>query len=63
MHYTLHSGDVAAITGRIDIAREMFNAVLTEHPQPIYAYYALRARTRLIQLEKELLQSFIPQSS
>lgn len=32
---TIHSGDVAAIAERIDIAREMFNAVLTEHSQPV----------------------------
>ncbi len=36
----------------------MFNAVLNEHSQPLYAYHALRARTRLIQLEKELQAFF-----
>lgn len=47
---TLHAGDIAAMSGRADIAREMFNAVLTEHAQSIYAYYTQQARTRLIEL-------------
>ena len=47
---TLHAGNIAAMSGRSDIAREMFNTVLREHAQSIYAYYAQQARTRLIEL-------------
>lgn len=51
---TLHAGDLAATSGRWDTARDMFNAVLREHPEPIYAYYAEQARARLIKLETGL---------
>jgi hypothetical protein len=48
---TLHAGDIAATSGRNDTARDMFIAVLNEHSEPLYAYYAEQARTRLLRLE------------
>jgi hypothetical protein len=48
---TLHAGDIAATSGRNDTARDMFIAVLNEHSEPLYAYYAEQARARLIKLE------------
>jgi hypothetical protein len=48
---TLHAGDIAATSGRNDKARDMFLAVLNEHSEPLYAYYAEQARTRLLKLE------------
>jgi hypothetical protein len=47
---TLHAGNIAAMSGRNDIAREMFNTVVREHTHSIYDYYAQQARTRLIEL-------------
>lgn len=60
---TLHAGDIAAISGRSDTARDMFIAVLSEHSEPLYAYYAEQARTRLIKLEAELQASLRLSSS
>ena len=47
---TLHAGDIAATSGLNDTARDMFIAVLDEHSEPLYAYYAEQARTRLSKL-------------
>ena len=47
---TLHAGDIAVTNGRNDTARDMFNAVLNEHAEPLYGYYIEQARARLIKL-------------
>jgi hypothetical protein len=57
---TLHAGDIAAISGRDDTARDMFNAVLDEYSAPLYAYYAEQARARLVRLGTGL-QASLPQ--
>jgi hypothetical protein len=57
---TLHAGDIAATSGHSETARDMFMAVLNEHSEPLYAYYAEQARARLSKLGpalQALLQS------
>ena len=47
----LSTGQAALHAERMDVATEMFRAVLKNHPQPDYAYYADQARTGLEQVE------------
>ena len=54
---TLHAGDIAATSGLNDAARDMFIAVLNEHSEPLYAYYAKQARARLSKLDTGLQAS------
>jgi hypothetical protein len=56
---TLHAGDVAATSGLNDTARDMFIAVLDEHSEPLYAYYAEQARARLHKLGTGLQASLL----
>jgi hypothetical protein len=48
----LSTGQAALRAERMDVATEMFRAVLKNHPQPDYAYYVDQARTGLDQVER-----------
>ena len=47
----LHAGEVAEERGRLSFAREMFQMILTNFPQPRYSYYAGQAREGLERLD------------
>ena len=47
----LHAGEVAEERGRLSFAREMFQMILTNFPQPRYRYYAVQAREGLQRLD------------
>ncbi len=49
---TLVTGQVALRTERLDLATDMFKAVLQNHPQPEYAYYVDQARVGLEQVDR-----------
>ncbi len=48
---TLRAGQVAQGMGRLYMAREMFQMIVTDFPQPRYRYYAAQAREGLEQLD------------
>ncbi len=48
----LATGRVALRAERLDLASDMFRAVLRNHPQPEYAYYVDQARTGLEQVDR-----------
>ena len=47
----LHAGEVAEEKGRLSFAREMFQMILMNFPQPRYRYYAVQAREGLQRLD------------
>jgi hypothetical protein len=47
----LRAGQVAQAMGRLSFAREMFQMIVTNFPQPRYRYYAAQAREGLEQLD------------
>jgi hypothetical protein len=50
----LSTGRAALRAERLELADEMFRAVLKNHPQPEYAYYADQARIGLNQVERAI---------
>jgi hypothetical protein len=46
----LYTGQAAVTFGRMDVASEMFSAVIQHFPQPQYSYYTDQARVMLAQL-------------
>ena len=49
----LRAGQIAQERGRRSFAREMFQMIVTNFPQPRYRYYVIQARERLERLETE----------
>ena len=49
----LRAGQIAQERGRRSFAREMFQMIVTNFPQPRYRYYVIQARERLERLEAE----------
>jgi hypothetical protein len=49
----LRAGQIAQETGRRSFAREMFQMIVTNFPQPRYRYYVIQAREGLERLEAE----------
>jgi hypothetical protein len=47
----LRAGQVAQEVGRLSFAREMFQMIVTNFPQPRYRYYAAQAREGLERLD------------
>lgn len=47
----LRAGQVAQEMGRLSFAREMFQMIVTNFPQPRYRYYAAQAREGLERLD------------
>ncbi|MBU6435374.1 MAG: hypothetical protein KGS09_07705 [Nitrospirae bacterium] len=47
----LRAGQVAQGMGRLYFAREMFQMIVTNYPQPRYRYYAAQAREGLARLD------------
>lgn len=57
----LRAGQVAQGKGRLYLAREMFQMIVTSFPQPRYRYYAAQAREGLEQLDAARSGWFQPQ--
>lgn len=51
---SLHAGQLALDRGRVDVARDLFSAVLALYPPEESSYYLLQARTFLAELEHGL---------
>ena len=49
----LRAGQIAQERGRRSFAREMFQMIVTNFPQPRYRYYVIQAQERLERLEAE----------
>jgi hypothetical protein len=54
----LHAGHVAQEMGRLSFAREMFQMIVANFPQPRYRYYAAQAREGLERLNAGRSGSF-----
>ena len=53
---TLRAGSAAVVAGKLDIAKDLLQAVLNYYPQSEYAYYTLQAKTLLSELETNIVQ-------
>ena len=53
---TLRAGSAAVVAGKLDIAKDLLQAVLKYYPQSEYAYYTLQAKTLLSELETTVVQ-------
>lgn len=51
---SLHAGQLALDRGRVDVARDLFSAVLALSPREGSSYYILQAKTFLAELEQGL---------
>jgi hypothetical protein len=54
----LRAGQVAHGMGRLYLAREMFQMIVTNYPQPRYRYYAAQARQGLERLDSVSRSTF-----
>ncbi len=53
---SLRAGSAAVVAGKLDIAKDLLQAVLNNYPQSEYAYYTLQAKTLLSELETNIVQ-------
>jgi len=53
---SLRAGSAAVVAGKLDIAKDLLQAVLNYYPQSEYAYYTLQAKTLLSELETNIVQ-------
>ena len=53
---SLRAGTAAVVAGKLDIAKDLLQAVLNYYPQSEYAYYTLQAKTLLSELETNIVQ-------
>ena len=53
---SLRAGSAAVAAGKLDIAKDLLQAVLNYYPQSEYAYYTLQAKTLLSELETNVVQ-------
>jgi len=53
---SLRAGSAAVVAGKLDIAKDLLQAVLNYYPQSEYAYYTLQAKTLLSELETNVVQ-------
>lgn len=51
---TLRTGQLAFEAEQLDLANEMFHAVVDNYPHPDYSYYTVQARTALHEIENGL---------
>ncbi len=59
----LRAGQVAQEMGRLSFAREMFEMIVTNFPQPRYRFYVAQAREGLERLDAERSGWFQPQTA
>ena len=53
---SLRAGSAAVEAGKLDIAKDLLQTVLSYQPQSEYAYYALQAKALLSELETNVVQ-------
>ena len=53
---SLRAGSAAVKAGKLDIAKDLLQTVLSYQPQSEYAYYALQAKTLLSELETSIVR-------
>jgi hypothetical protein len=52
---SLRAGSAAVAAGKLDVAKDLLQAVLNNYPQSEYAYYTLQAKTLLSELETNVV--------
>jgi hypothetical protein len=53
---SLRAGSAAAEAGKLDIAKDLLQTILSYQPQSEYAYYTLQAKALLSELETNILE-------
>ena len=53
---SLRAGSAAVKAGKLDVAKELLQSVLSYQPQSEYAYYTLQAKALLSELETSVVQ-------
>jgi hypothetical protein len=53
---SLRAGSAAVEAGKLDIAKELLQTVLSYQPQSDYAYYALQAKALLSEIETNVVE-------
>jgi hypothetical protein len=53
---SLRAGSAAVEAGKVDLAKDLLQAVLNYYPQSEYAYYTLQAKTLLSELETNVFE-------
>jgi hypothetical protein len=53
---SLRAGSAAVAAGKLDVAKDLLQAVLNYYPQSEYAYYTLQAKTLLSELETSVFE-------
>lgn len=53
---SLRAGSAAVEAGKLDVAKNLLQTVLSYQPQAEYAYYTLQAKTLLSELETNIVQ-------
>ena len=53
---SLRAGSAAVEAGKLDIAKDLLQTVLSYQPQSEYAYYALQAKALLLEIETNVVQ-------
>jgi hypothetical protein len=53
---SLRAGSAAVAAGKLDVAKDLLQAVLNYYPQSEYAYYTLQAKALLSELEPKVVQ-------
>ena len=53
---SLRAGSAAVEVGKLDVAKDLLQTVLSYQPQSEYAYYALQAKALLSELETNIVQ-------
>jgi hypothetical protein len=52
----LRAGIAAVEAGKVDLAKDLLQTILSYQPQSEYAYYSLHAKALLSQLEPNIVQ-------
>ena len=53
---SLRAGSAAVAAGKLDVAKELLQNVLSYQPQSEYAYYTLQAKALLSELETKVIE-------
>ena len=53
---SLRAGSAAVEAGKLDIAKDLLQTVLSYQPQSEYAYYALQAKALLLELQMNVME-------
>ncbi|MBU6480224.1 MAG: hypothetical protein KGS09_06730 [Nitrospirae bacterium] len=53
---SLRAGSAAVAAGKLDVAKDLLQTILSYHPQSEYAYYTLQAKALLSELETNVVE-------